>query len=91
MINSTPELNLIKVISQWPKVVQLSAIHLEPHRITFYLINLASEFHSLWNRGKVDQSLKFLHYEDEKNNQIKDSFDSRCNVNIGKWFKDFVY
>ena len=66
MINSTPELNLIKVISQWPKVVQLSAIHLEPHRITFYLINLASEFHSLWNRGKVDQSLKFLHYEDEK-------------------------
>ena len=37
---------------------------MEPHRICYYLIELASEFHSLWNKGKVDESLKFIHVDD---------------------------
>ncbi len=71
MLTTAPELNLIKVISQWPKVVELSAIHMEPHRITFYLINLASEFHSLWNRGKSDLTVKFIHNNDKSLTQSK--------------------
>ncbi len=58
------ELSLIKLISKWPRVVELSAKHMEPHRICYYLIELASEFHSLWNKGKVDENLKFIHVND---------------------------
>ena len=64
MLKDNNELSLIKIISQWPRVVELSAKHMEPHRICYYLIELASEFHSLWNKGKVDESLKFIHVDD---------------------------
>ncbi len=64
MLVDNNELSLIKLISQWPKVVELSAKHMEPHRICYYLIELASEFHSLWNKGKVDENLKFIHVND---------------------------
>ena len=64
MLKDNNELSLIKLISQWPRVVELSAKHMEPHRICYYLIELASEFHSLWNKGKVDDSLKFIHVDD---------------------------
>ena len=60
MLKDYNELSLIKLISQWPRVVELSAKHMEPHRICYYLIELASEFHSLWNKGKVDENLKPL-------------------------------
>ena len=63
MITDENELSLIKLISQWPRVLQLSAKHMEPHRVCFYLIDLASEFHSLWNKGKIDESLKFIHVD----------------------------
>ncbi len=64
MLRDNNELSLIKLISQWPRVVELSAKHMEPHRICYYLIELASEFHSLWNKGKVDENLKFIHVND---------------------------
>ena len=64
MLRDNNELSLIKLISQWPRVVELSAKHMEPHRICYYLIELASEFHSLWNKGKVDENLKFIHVDD---------------------------
>ena len=64
MLNDNNELSLIKLIAQWPRVVELSAKHMEPHRICYYLIELASEFHSLWNKGKVDENLKFIHVND---------------------------
>ena len=64
MLKDNNELSLIKIISQWPRVVELSAKHMEPHRICYYLIELASEFHSLWNKGKVNENLKFIHVDD---------------------------
>ena len=64
MLKDNNELSLIKLISQWPRVVELSAKHMEPHRICYYLIELASEFHSLWNKGKVNENLKFIHVDD---------------------------
>ncbi len=54
------EINLIKLVSQWPRVLESSAKYLEPHRVCFYLIDLASEFHSLWNKGNEDKNLKFI-------------------------------
>ena len=54
------ELQLLKTAMQFPRLVESAAVHHEPHRIAFYLHDLASDFHALWNRGKEDGSLRFL-------------------------------
>ncbi len=54
------EINLFKKISEWPKCVEVSSEKLEPHRISVYLYDLASEFHSYWNMGKEDVSKRFI-------------------------------
>jgi len=58
------ELALIKILAQYPRYVELAASHREPHRIAYYLYEVASHFHSLWNKGKEHAKLRFI---DEKN------------------------
>jgi arginyl-tRNA synthetase len=54
------ELALIKKLAQWPRLVEQAALFHEPHRVAFYLYDLASEFHSQWNRGKDAPHLRFI-------------------------------
>ncbi len=54
------ELSLIKMLASWPRLVESAAEAHEPHRIAFYLYELASAFHALWNRGNDDPSMRFL-------------------------------
>jgi arginyl-tRNA synthetase len=54
------EVELIKFITLWPRVLELAAKNHEPHRICYYLIELSSIFHSLWNKGKDNDNLKFV-------------------------------
>ena len=54
------EFLLIKKIMNYHSIVESAVSLLEPHRIAYYLYELASEFHSLWNLGKVDKSKKFI-------------------------------
>jgi len=58
------ELSLMKLISQWPRIVESAAQAHEPHRIAFYLGDVAAEFHGLWNKGNKDKSLRFLIADD---------------------------
>jgi len=58
------ELAVARKIAEWPRMLELAAKHNEPHRIAFYLYELASEFHSLWNRGKDEPDLRLL--QDDK-------------------------
>jgi arginyl-tRNA synthetase len=58
------ELALAKKIAEWPRQVELAAKHHEPHRVAFFLYELASEFHALWNRGKDEPRLRFVQPED---------------------------
>jgi arginyl-tRNA synthetase len=58
------ELALIKVMAGWPKVVEGAAENYEPHRIAFYLYDLAAAFHQLWNKGREDTTLRFLQADD---------------------------
>jgi len=58
------ELIVAKKLAEWPRLLELAAKHHEPHRIAFYLYELASDFHSLWNRGKDEPDLRFL--QDDK-------------------------
>ena len=53
------EIDLAQAIAEWPREVEIAAKGNEPHRIAFYLYELASEFHGLWNRGNDDHSLRF--------------------------------
>jgi len=54
------ELGLVQVAAQYPRIVDAAALAHEPHRIAFYLGDLASAFHSLWNRGNDDPARRFL-------------------------------
>uniref|UniRef100_UPI0035673401 DALR anticodon-binding domain-containing protein n=1 Tax=Thalassovita aquimarina TaxID=2785917 RepID=UPI0035673401 len=65
------ELSVAKKLSEWPRLVEIAARHNEPHRVAFYLYELASEFHSLWNRGNEDMSLRFLQEGDAAASQAK--------------------
>lgn len=58
------ELGLIKVMANWPRQVETAAAAHEPHRIAFYLYDLAAAFHGLWNLGKEDSGLRFLIADD---------------------------
>lgn len=51
---------LLRRLAQWPRTVEGAAQSREPHRIAFFLYDLASDFHMLWNRGKDDSTLRFL-------------------------------
>jgi arginyl-tRNA synthetase len=54
------ELGLVKRAAQYPRVLEGAALAHEPHRIAFYLYDLAAEFHALWNRGNDDPERRFL-------------------------------
>nr|WP_314442890.1 arginine--tRNA ligase [uncultured Sphingomonas sp.] len=54
------ELALVRHASHYPRVVEAAALAHEPHRIAFYLYDLAAAFHALWNRGNDDPSRRFL-------------------------------
>ena len=54
------QLKVLRKISEWPKCIEISCNKLEPHRITTYLYELASEFHFYWNLGKNDESKRFI-------------------------------
>ncbi len=59
-LESEPELALMRRLSHWPRLLETAAQAREPHRIAFYLNDLASDFHMLWNRGRDDATLRFL-------------------------------
>ncbi len=54
------ETRLLRKIIEWPKVVEISSNRLEPHRIPFYLYELATIFHSYWSKGNEDDKYKFI-------------------------------
>jgi arginyl-tRNA synthetase len=54
------ELALIKHMAAYPRTLEAAAVHHEPHRIAFFLGDLAASFHALWNRGNEQLGLRFL-------------------------------
>lgn len=58
------EIGLLKRIAEYPRVIEAAATHHEPHRLAFYLHDLASDFHAHWNRGKENVGLRFVNPDD---------------------------
>jgi len=65
-LSSLAELELIRAVAQWPRIVASAAVAHEPHRIAFYLYELAGAFHGFWAKGNADVSLRFVNAEDPK-------------------------
>ena len=64
------ELAMAAKIAEWPRLVETAARTHEPHRVAFYLYELAGSFHSLWNRGNDDTQLRFVQ-DDPATSQAK--------------------
>ena len=60
------ELEILRKIFEWPKIIEISSAKFEPHRITYFLYELATLFHSYWSKGNIDKNYKFI-----ENDKIK--------------------
>jgi len=60
LLNHEVELTLIKLLAGWPRLVEQAAVAHEPHRIIYYLEQLAAAFHGLWNVGSKDADIRFV-------------------------------
>jgi arginyl-tRNA synthetase len=65
------EIAMARQLAEWPRLVDIAARNNEPHRIAFYLYELASDLHGLWNRGNDDVSLRFFQEGDHATTQAK--------------------
>lgn len=64
LLSDVGEVGLIRRIAEFPRIVEAAADVHEPHRIAFYLHDLASDFHAHWNRGKDNPQLRFVNRDD---------------------------
>jgi arginyl-tRNA synthetase len=60
VLNAPEELALIRRLITWPRLVEQAAEAREPHRVAFYLHDLAGDFHALWNAGRENAQLRFI-------------------------------
>ncbi|MBL3574433.1 arginine--tRNA ligase [Rhodovulum sulfidophilum] len=65
------EIAVAKKLAEWPRLIEIAARSNEPHRVAFYLYELASELHALWNRGNELPELRFLQEGDAATSQAK--------------------
>ncbi|WP_170528821.1 arginine--tRNA ligase [Ruegeria arenilitoris] len=70
-IDHAAELVVAKKLAEWPRLVEIAARTNEPHRVAFYLYELAGDFHALWNKGNEEMSLRFLQDGDAATSQAK--------------------
>ncbi|HEV7310699.1 arginine--tRNA ligase [Ensifer sp.] len=61
------ELQLVAKLAEYPRVIEAAALAQEPHRIAFYLYDLAAAFHGHWNKGKENPELRFVN---DKNREL---------------------
>ncbi len=70
-IDHPSELTVAKKLAEWPRLVEIAARTNEPHRVAFYLYELAGDFHALWNKGNEETQLRFLQDGDVATSQSK--------------------
>jgi arginyl-tRNA synthetase len=66
LLTDSSEADLAKLIAQFPRAIEAAALAHEPHRIAFYVHELAGSFHSLWNKGKDQPQLRFINQTERK-------------------------
>ncbi len=71
LLRDEGEIALIRKLAEYPRVIEQAAQALEPHRLAFYLYDLASAFHSQWNRGTENPDLRFVKVNDPELSQAR--------------------
>lgn len=74
LLNDESELAIIKMIAAYPRMIDAAAASHEPHRVAFFVHELASAFHSLWNKGKDSPQLRFVNQTDRKSTSARLAF-----------------
>ena len=70
-LSDEAQLSVARKIAEWPRLVEIAGRTNEPHRVAFYLYDLASELHALWNRGNDQPDLRFIDEDDHVSSQAK--------------------
>jgi arginyl-tRNA synthetase len=65
-IEDSSELQLLAKLAEYPRVIEQAVLNYEPHRIAYYLYDLASAFHGHWNKGKEQPDLRFINDKDRE-------------------------
>jgi len=71
ILSDEAEMDLVHRIAQFPRTIEAAAEAHEPHRVAFYLYDLASAFHSLWNKGKDLPQLRFVNLTDKDSTKAR--------------------
>ncbi len=71
LLSDEAEISVAKKLAEWPRLVEIAARGHEPHRIAFYLYDLASELHGLWNKGNENPALRFVQEGDSEATSAK--------------------
>lgn len=66
VLSDEAEAAVLRLLAQYPRLVEQAALAREPHRVAFYLYDLAAAFHALWNRGKDVAALRFVNDADTR-------------------------
>lgn len=64
VLDGEAEKGLLRLLAEWPRQVEAAAEAEEPHRIAYYLYDVASAFHAWWSKGKEDTALRFVQADD---------------------------
>lgn len=60
LLTDEDEMQLLKLLAGWPRQVEIAALAREPHRLCYYLYEIAQQFHMLWNKGRENTLLRFI-------------------------------
>jgi arginyl-tRNA synthetase len=88
-LDDASERALVRQIAQWPRQVEAAAAAHEPHRIAFYLYDLAAAFHAHWNRGRDEPALRFIVEGDAELTRARLALVQAVGIVIGSGLKVF--
>ncbi|WP_186419946.1 arginine--tRNA ligase [Bosea sp. CS1GBMeth4] len=74
LLSDEAEIGIVKMIAAYPRMIDAAASSHEPHRVAFFVHELASAFHSLWNKGKDSPQLRFVNQTDRKSTSARLAF-----------------
>ncbi len=74
LLTDESEIGIVKMIAAYPRMIDAAASSHEPHRVAFFVHDLASAFHSLWNKGKDSPQLRFVNQTDRKSTAARLAF-----------------
>ena len=66
LLSDEGEIGLVRKLAEYPRMIESAALSHEPHRMAFYLYDLASSFHAHWNRGTENPDLRFVKVNDRE-------------------------